>query len=626
MTRNPPGILQRWLSARWSAEIAALLAGALFFAQSLYYAHANRVSMDEGTYLTKGLLYVTGVYQPFQEYGPWTNKMPLAFLIPGWVQLLFGPGLRTGRYFSIFLGLLMLLGLWLALRRISSRWWAAGILWAAAIGPGNNMLYSMAITQVITACMLAWVFALTLGEKRPLWHTTLGAALAALLVLTRQNMLPVVPLLVLYLFWAHGWKSGLAGAATAGVVLAWAHARYWPEIVGLWLPWLPLAVRGPFTAVSLDLGEASSVSVQLTNLQTKVYVFWEGLRYNFLALAGAVAAWILWPARKDWQSEAHFKISVFLSLTLAMLTGLHLWAAVGKSYCVYCYTVYLPFFSLTGLLLVAASFHSWLRRPAWWRQALAALFVLVTTTGVGFGAYQALDELVMNLPVPRMRNMRILPGTTDLWRFLANRFGWSYELLQQLLPTALGLLAGLLILALAAAAFVWALRKKGSLAPGYLALAALLVVGTLLSPTPVMSGSSLPSDCGLDVIASHEAVGAHLAKIIPPGSLVYWQNDLSPLPLLYLLPGARIFPPQLNHWYSYFQGGDPDLLYRQGFWNDELAAQWKHQADYLLIADRYVDSFNATDNRTGEYDELAPSPPTLPCQGNSIIHIFRRAP
>jgi len=118
--------------------------------------------------------------------------------------------------------------------------------------------------------------------------------------------------------------------------------------------------------------------------------------------------------------------------------------------------------------------------------------------------------------------MRILPGTTDLWRFLANRFGWSFELLQQLLPTVFGLLAGVLILALVAAAvFIGARKKKGPFAFGYAALLVLLVVGTLLSPTPMMSGSSLPTDCGLDVIASHEVAGAHLAD--PTGLVAHGQ-------------------------------------------------------------------------------------------------------
>ena len=53
-----------------------------------------------------------------------------------------------------------------------------------------------------------------LGEDRPLWQIILGSILAALAVLTRQNMAPVLPLLVLYIFWQHGksdvliWQRG----------------------------------------------------------------------------------------------------------------------------------------------------------------------------------------------------------------------------------------------------------------------------------------------------------------------------------------------------------------------------------------------------------------------------------
>jgi hypothetical protein len=56
--------------------------------------------------------------------------MPLAFLIPGFAQVLFGPGLRTGRYLAIVLGGLMLLGLYLSTRRLAGKWWAAGVVLA----------------------------------------------------------------------------------------------------------------------------------------------------------------------------------------------------------------------------------------------------------------------------------------------------------------------------------------------------------------------------------------------------------------------------------------------------------------------------------------------------------------
>jgi len=159
---------------------------------------------------------------------------------------------------------------------------------------------------------------------------------------------------------------------------------------------------------------------------------------------------------------------------------------------------------------------------------------------------------------------------------------------------------------------------------GYYSLVSFWVVGTVFSPTKILgSGNTDAQFCGGDVIASHEAVGAHLAELIPPGSLVYWKNDVSPLPLLYL-SGRQIFPPQLNHWYSYMQGGDPDAVYRKGLWNDALSVQWMNEADFLLIADKYVDGFNENQEFKGKVDELAPTPLTVPCRENSVIHVFRR--
>src|SRR5512141_2908183 len=86
------------------AGILVVLGVAVFLAQALLYAHTKISSRDEGAYLYKGYLFATGQYRPFEPYGPWTNKAPLSFLIPGAAQALLGAGLRTGRYLSIAFG------------------------------------------------------------------------------------------------------------------------------------------------------------------------------------------------------------------------------------------------------------------------------------------------------------------------------------------------------------------------------------------------------------------------------------------------------------------------------------------------------------------------------------------
>lgn len=96
----------RWktsIGKPWYANLLSLLGGLVYLIQSWMYAKMQTSLLDEGAYLYKGYLFAIGKYWPYQEYGPWTNHMPLSFLIPGYVQTVFGPGLRTGRYLAVFL-------------------------------------------------------------------------------------------------------------------------------------------------------------------------------------------------------------------------------------------------------------------------------------------------------------------------------------------------------------------------------------------------------------------------------------------------------------------------------------------------------------------------------------------
>ena len=170
--------------------------------QAWHYAHTTIPGLDEGSYLFKGYLYLHGIYEPFQPYGPLTNKAPLAFLIPGLAEYIFGAGLRTGRYFAIFLGLLTVLGTWIMARRWAGRWLAAASVWVFALSPMIIKIHAITASEVIIACMLAWMCVFILAEERSPWQIVLGSILATLAVLTRQNMVVVLPLLVFVCFLA----------------------------------------------------------------------------------------------------------------------------------------------------------------------------------------------------------------------------------------------------------------------------------------------------------------------------------------------------------------------------------------------------------------------------------------
>ena len=622
--------IRRIASKPWLAEILAGLGALLYVLQSSIYIHQIIPSLDEGGYLYKGYLFATGVYTPFQDYGPLTNKMPLSFLIPGWVQAVFGPGLRSGRYFAIVLGVVMLLGLWLAARRLSGHWWAAAVVWAVAIDPILVKMYAQALSEGLVAAMLPWVFFLLLGTDaagRPtrLWplRVILGTVLLGIVVATRQNMIVMAPFVLAYIFWQYGRRAGWWGLAGFALPLLVFHALYWPNIMQVWLAWVPRGLL-PFLDGLRPQLSGTPVWNPATNLEGKLFAFWMAIRHHFIALVGALCTWLLWPKKAAWKSPEHFKAAVLLSVCLFILTAAHAAAAFGADYCPSCFTTYLSFFSEIGLLLTAVAFSAWEKKPGIVRQVVALAATLAVAVGAAYAGMADLDPVLMNLQAPRIRSAQLLTGSTELWRLLSNKFNLSYDRLLVILPVAAGLLAGLLIIM---AALLWGGRWRSQpyrAAPGSLALLILFLSGVLLSPTLVLGGGDPDPDCG-DVLAAYETAGAHLASLVPPGSLVFWNGGLAPVPLLYL-PGVRIFPPQLNDGYARRIGGDAQQLYQHGYWNDELAQGWLNQADFVLVEGwRYKGEMHQ-EISPKEFNELPATQPLVTCKDGVQIRIFRREP
>jgi hypothetical protein len=606
-------------------EILSILAIVVTIIQAFFYAHHMDVTMDEGTYLMKGLLYIKGIYIPFQEYGPWTNKMPLAFIIPGIPQAIFEPGLRTGRYFSIFLIFLTQIALWLVSKRLAGRWWATMTLWLYAINPAGIAFHTLAISQVITSFLLAWALFFILGSNRRLWQIILGIILSTAILFTRQNLVILLLLILLYIFWQHGKKAGLLSVILSGLLIAIVHLIYWPRIVSvIWMRWIPDFIQPLFGDIKITTGGATRQGQPTPSFLSKVSVFWEGLRYCFPNIVGSITACLFWPQKKKWQNQTKFRVALFLGVAALIQFFMHYFAAVETSINLYGFSGYLAFFTPLFLLLPTIVLSNATYKMGKLKQVIACMFILLTTAGLAFSAYDVIANDLMNITVPRMRNMHIQPGTTELWRLLANKFDLQYEVLQRMLPAIAGAIFGLLLILLTILIYSILKRKGMTTSIGNIAIGIFIAVGLILTPTIILGGGKLLENCSGDVILQHEKVGKELADVIPGGSLVYWQNDVSPLPLLYLR-NIRIFPAQLNHWYSYWRGGNPDLLEKNGYWNAELAYRWKQEADFILIADKYNEGWQAPLVEKGIYfDELAPTPATVPCRTRSIIHIYKR--
>jgi len=203
---------------------------------------------------------------------------------------------------------------------------------------------------------------------------------------------------------------------------------------------------------------------------------------------------------------------------------------------------------------------------------------------------------------------------------VANKFqleyGIIYDSLHAWFPMFLAVVFGLGLLALGA----WAGRRK-SLAVG---IVALIILGNVFSPSVLLAGEYNSYDCSADVIPGYEAVGAQLAKVIPPGSSVYW-SGYSPVTMLYL-PGVRIYPAQLHGVYSFRISDDDQALLKYGWWNQHLAGQWLAEADFVLVEERSVSDKDWLSQAlaSGGYREIAVTGLQAACQSGSFFHVFRR--
>jgi hypothetical protein len=623
--------IELWGIKTWIALTAALLGAAVYLAFSIHFANTQRPTIDEGLYLYKGYLFAKDIYHPYQDYGPRTEYSPLSYLIPGYIQLWFGPGLRTGRTFAIIVGVLALLGLWASARRLAGPWWAALAVWAVALNPAVIRFYSFGLSQGLAICLLMWTLFLVLGEGRSIWQTCLSAALAGLILLSRQNMAPVLPILLVFIFWQYGRKQGLLSTLAGLAVVTIGFLIFWPGILEAWAPWLPASLTPFLNAWRLPAGITSILNSQ-PDWRTMLYAFLEGIRFHFVAVAGSIVGLVLWPARKAWKSEQKFRSGVFLAVLFFLLFVIHTWAGLGIGGINYgnAYTVnpYYAFFSYTGLLVTVAIFSNRQKHISIVKQVVLSGFIILLSTGVGYGSFLITSGILQHIRIPRISSFlstgKLIPSNVALWDFLAIKYGIAYNTSRWVLPLLAGLLSGLLILLIGFG--IWLVfRHKRSFqfyTPETSIAAVFLLAGMLLSPSIALGGGFTQWDCNMNVIQSYEQTGQFLASNIPANDLVYWDGG-NAVGLLLYAPNLRIIPQQLDGQWNYFLGGDSNALARLGLWNDDLAKLWRDKANVIITQQVNYSKWQLylQDSKFVEVD-----PPQIPvnCESNTYLRIFIR--
>jgi Dolichyl-phosphate-mannose-protein mannosyltransferase len=617
---------------KWGNKAFILAACIVYLIQAVNFAFSQRSIIDEGLYLYKGYLFARHIYLPFQEYGVWTQKAPLSYLFYGWIQLLFGPGLRTGRFFSIFIGAIALIGLWLVARRIGGRWWGTVCVWIMVINPVAVRYFSTAMSQSLVVCLLVWILFFTLGEERLRWQIAVGGVLTGVMVMTRQNMAPVLFILVAYIIWQHGWKDGaiLTGACIFPLLVI--HVIYWPNILKMWALYLPARLTpflDPYRPPVLQaIQNQPDISAILQSLL-------DGFRYHFVALTGGLLALFFWPTRKYWRDCNQFRNSVFLAALFVVLLGIHAWAGLGNTAVnnnnVFTFSPYLAFFDFLGILVfISISNTIKYRRVSLAKSGLVILFLTLLSAGIGRGDFEVIGDKLATISLPRFHDFfttfQVLPGKAYLWQILYNKYGIEYDTTRILIPMVVAFLAALVIILLGGV-FWLSFRRRN---PPLLAFASFIAIGFLFAgglftPTVFLGGGFQDWKCNGSTIKAFEESGRYLAEVIPPGSQVFWGGGNAAAVLLYV-PEIRIFPPQLDNPYNYYQNGNSDELARYGYWNKELAVRWQDEADVFILQEiEYKDTWEAYVN-TDVFTESPQFTQALNCAPDSYLRVFIRKP
>jgi hypothetical protein len=571
-------------------EIITVLGLIVYVAQSWYFVNSLDSIGDEGAYLYKGYMFARGDYYPFQEYTFWTNKAPLAFLIPGYIQLWFGPGLREARYFALLVGILMLIGVWITARRLGGKTWGALAVWVFALSSAQISIYSEALSQGLIACMLAWMFVLTLGENRPLWQLVLGSALSVVIVMTRQNMAVVPALLVGYIFWQYGAKAGWWAFGTSAVLFLAFHLLYWPGILQIWAPWLPRSLT-PFLDPFRGFETINQTTFEFdASLASRIQSFASGITNNIFVFLGSFGALVLFPKRANWKSSARFKTAIFLGLLFLMLFVMHTLASLPVDYCVHCFSGYQMFYSVAGFFFILVVFSNGSLEISKIRLGILLLGMLFFAANLGLNYYQIWsDWLLRNLQIPRIN--KILTTGKLAFVSLGDVFTQTLGILPSVQKRLAGAMGGLLLGGIWLG-LIWIIQRfflqrtvKGSYPVVNLILACCLVAGTVL-PFGV-NWISNPRKCSTNFLTYYEEAGKAFADLIPPGSQLYWRGSGRHLAFMLYVENAKIYPPQIHAGAGYADG-DTQRLFRLGFFNEELDKQWRASADILVFWPTYV--------------------------------------
>jgi hypothetical protein len=609
-------------------------AGILYAIQAWYFSRIQRSLLDEGNYLLKGYLFVTKQYTPYQDFGPWTNKMPLSFLIPGWIQQLFSPGLLTGRNYAFILSLLILIFSVIIGLRLGGKWGGALTAIIFACSPAPLKIYTKVLTEGLTATMLLISLIFILGENRPTWQLILGSFVAGLIPVTRINLLPVLPVILLYLWILYGWRKGILFALVSLVPFIGFHAFYWPGILRLWAKWIPAGMVKGLDLLKHGYGEAEQAHQTAWGFRNRLLAFSQGIRFQLPFMLAAFTALSFWP--KKWSDSSKKRSAIFLLVLFGSLFALHLWAAIFLDYNIHAFFRYLAAFNFLGIFLILTTWDNWNLDLPKWRQVLIGFGLVFFTLIIGFSISEQSSTfgiwfkglLENNFYI--FNNHELFGKAWDGWKNIQASLGWDYALTLRMLALGVSLLAILLIVLLAKWVYKRVSRSQERTSARFQlshALIGIFAIGILLSPTKLLGRGFVFYDCSPTALKQYQTAVNMTAPLINHSDRVFYIGKDTQVVLLGLIEkkDIRIFPQQLNAYNSFYFGGDSEQLTQAGLWNDAIAQEWINESQVLLFEQQAISTwFEETASNLDLSDFELVGETNNTCTYDQRIYIFRR--
>jgi len=627
MKANLRGIISRLNTPKASAFVFALLI-VTYILNGFRVAESIWFTMDEGSYLFKGYWFLTGQASPFEINGPITNKPPLAFLIPGLSQII-QPGIGSGRALNVLLLAGSLIGIWLILHRQGHAWWGNLALFLVVINPAWVEYYTRVMTQTPTLFFLVWSLFWGLGKDRGMSSLILAAGLGVLMVFIRHNLAFYLPILWAYMIWEHGFKKANLAFLPAVLLFVALNVLYWPEIFNqLWAKSLPTQIADGIFALSgtkppYNPPNVGAEPITYSALQI-IQEFFGAARISLAAIWIAFCALLLIPGSHFERSES--KQAVALSLIFWVQLLIHILVVLDKNVLLYSFPAYLLFWAPTIFLLLPVIAQRSVELGRGGRVWAQAILFLILSGGVGLNLYRTISIPLMNFQIPRLRDWRILPGEVELWRVVVNKFGIEFRQQEYLLAWIIGILGGLVIIGL-----VWLLGKlavgiKITAQSGAAHFWIFLMLITLLTPSPLLSGKSFDPLCDNNTLDAIARVGGEINAQVEPGALIFWGGHTHPtVGVLLYVEDVRVFPEQLNGQFYYNPGISLAESQASNEWSDAQAMEWLRVADYLIADPAHLGRWDGMLAGMPEVkvDQLTPTTPLEPCDPESTLYIYR---